>query len=48
MAGANTQRGGMAMGRLEGKAAIVLGAAGANNMGQVIAKTFSNEGARVN
>lgn len=35
------------MGRLEGKKAIVLGAAGAGNMGQVIAKRFRDEGAEV-
>ncbi|MFA7586201.1 MAG: SDR family oxidoreductase [Novosphingobium sp.] len=35
------------MGTLEGKAAIVLGASKAGNMGQVIAKRFRDEGARV-
>jgi NAD(P)-dependent dehydrogenase (short-subunit alcohol dehydrogenase family) len=35
------------MGRLEGKGAVVLGAAGAGNMGQVIARRFKEEGARV-
>ncbi len=35
------------MGRLQGKGAIVLGAAGAGNMGQVIAKRFREEGAKV-
>jgi 2-hydroxycyclohexanecarboxyl-CoA dehydrogenase len=35
------------MGRLEGKGAVVLGAAGAGNMGQVIAKRFIEEGAKV-
>ncbi len=35
------------MGRLDGKSAIVLGAAGAGNMGQVIARRFAEEGARV-
>ncbi len=35
------------MGRLQGKGAIVLGAAGAGNMGQVIAKRFKDEGAQV-
>ena len=35
------------MGRLEGKGAVVLGAAGAGNMGQVIARRFVAEGARV-
>ena len=35
------------MGRLQGKGAIVLGAAGAGNMGQVIAKRFEHEGAKV-
>ena len=33
--------------KLEGKVAIVLGAAGRDNMGQVIAKRFADEGARV-
>ena len=35
------------MGRLQGKGAIVLGAAGSGNMGQVIAKRFRDEGAKV-
>lgn len=35
------------MGRLEGKTAIVLGAAGADNMGQVIARRFADEGAKL-
>ena len=35
------------MGKLEGKSAIVLGAATAGNMGQVIARAFASEGARV-
>lgn len=35
------------MGRLEGKGAVVLGAAGRDNMGQVIARRFAEEGARV-
>ena len=35
------------MGRLQGKGAVVLGAAGAGNMGQVIARRFIAEGARV-
>ncbi|HWA63292.1 MAG TPA: SDR family oxidoreductase [Caulobacteraceae bacterium] len=35
------------MGRLEGKVAVVLGAAGAGNMGQVIARRFAAEGAKV-
>lgn len=35
------------MGRLEGKKAIILGAAGAGNMGQVMAKRFRDEGADV-
>ena len=35
------------MGCLEGKGAIVLGAAGANNMGQVIARRLAAEGAQV-
>lgn len=34
-------------GRLEGKVAVVLGAAGRDNMGQVIARRFAAEGARV-
>lgn len=33
--------------KLEGKVAIVLGAAGKDNMGQVIARRFSEEGAKV-
>jgi NAD(P)-dependent dehydrogenase (short-subunit alcohol dehydrogenase family) len=35
------------MGRLEGKCAVILGAAGRDNMGQVMARTFAREGARV-
>ncbi len=35
------------MNRLEGKVAVVLGAAGEDNMGQVIARCFAEEGARV-
>lgn len=35
------------MGRLQGKVAVVLGAAGAGNMGQVIARRFADEGAKV-
>ena len=35
------------MGRLEGKAAIVLGASKAGNRGQVIARRFRDEGAKV-
>jgi 2-hydroxycyclohexanecarboxyl-CoA dehydrogenase len=35
------------MGRLEGKSAVILGAAGRDNMGQVMARTFAREGARV-
>lgn len=35
------------MGRLEGKRAIVLGAAGAGNMGQVIAQRLRDEGADI-
>ena len=35
------------MGRLDGKTAVVLGAAGAGNMGQVIARRFAAEGAQV-
>ena len=35
------------MGRLEGKRAVILGAAGKDNMGQVIAKRFRDEGADV-
>jgi NAD(P)-dependent dehydrogenase (short-subunit alcohol dehydrogenase family) len=35
------------MGRLEGKGAVVLGAAGAGNMGQVIARRLMEEGAKV-
>ena len=35
------------MGRLEGKGAVVLGAAGRDNMGQVIARRFTAEGAKV-
>ena len=35
------------MGRLKGKGAVVLGAAGRDNMGQVIARRFAAEGAKV-
>lgn len=35
------------MGRLEGKVAVILGAAGHNNMGQSMARRFAAEGARV-
>lgn len=35
------------MGQLSGKAALVVGAAGAENMGQAIARRFADEGARV-
>ena len=35
------------MGRLAGKVAYVLGAAGRGNMGQVIARRFAEEGAMV-
>ena len=35
------------MGRLEGKTAVVLGAAGDGNMGQVIARRLAAEGAQV-
>jgi NAD(P)-dependent dehydrogenase (short-subunit alcohol dehydrogenase family) len=35
------------MGRLQGKAAVVIGAAGRGNMAQVIAKRFRDEGAQV-
>ncbi|KHK92762.1 SDR family NAD(P)-dependent oxidoreductase [Novosphingobium malaysiense] len=35
------------MGRLEGKTALVIGAAGRDNMGQVIARRFAKEGAKV-
>jgi NAD(P)-dependent dehydrogenase (short-subunit alcohol dehydrogenase family) len=35
------------MGRLDGKAAVVLGAAGRDNMGQAIARRFRAEGAQV-
>ena len=35
------------MGRLQGKVAVVLGAAGPNNMGQTIARAFAKEGAKV-
>lgn len=35
------------MGRIEGKVAVVLGAAGTDNMGQAIARRFAREGARV-
>ena len=37
----------MAMGRLEGKTALVVGAAGKGNMGQVVARRFATEGAKV-
>lgn len=35
------------MGRLQGKVAVVLGAAGKDNMGQTIARAFAHEGAKV-
>jgi NAD(P)-dependent dehydrogenase (short-subunit alcohol dehydrogenase family) len=35
------------MGRLEGKSAVILGAAGRDNMGQTMARRFAEEGARV-
>lgn len=35
------------MARLQGKAAVVIGAAGRDNMGQVIARAFAEEGATV-
>ena len=35
------------MGRLDDKVAVILGAAGTDNMGQVIARRFAAEGARV-
>ena len=35
------------MPRLDGKSAVILGAAGRDNMGQVMARRFTNEGARV-
>lgn len=35
------------MGRLEGKRALIVGAAGKDNMGQVIARRFAAEGAKV-
>ena len=35
------------MGRLDGKVAVVLGAAAKDNMGQAIARRFASEGARV-
>jgi 2-hydroxycyclohexanecarboxyl-CoA dehydrogenase len=35
------------MGRINGKVAVVLGAAGEGNMGQIIARRFAGEGARV-
>lgn len=35
------------MGRLDGKVAVVLGAAGQDNMGQIIARRFASEGAHV-
>ena len=34
-------------GQLDGKVAVVLGAAGQGNMGQVIARTFAREGAKL-
>jgi NAD(P)-dependent dehydrogenase (short-subunit alcohol dehydrogenase family) len=35
------------MGRIDGKVAVILGAAGHGNMGQVMARRFASEGARV-
>lgn len=35
------------MGRLEGKTALIIGAAGKDNMGQVIARRYKDEGVRV-
>ena len=35
------------MGRLQGKTAVILGAASPDNMGQVMARAFAKEGARV-
>ncbi|MGI9245112.1 MAG: SDR family NAD(P)-dependent oxidoreductase, partial [Steroidobacteraceae bacterium] len=35
------------MARLDGKTAVILGAAARDNMGQVMARTFAREGARV-
>jgi NAD(P)-dependent dehydrogenase (short-subunit alcohol dehydrogenase family) len=35
------------MGRLEGKVAVILGAAGKDNMGQVMARAFAADGAKV-
>lgn len=35
------------MGRLEGKKAVILGAASLDNMGQIMARTFAREGAEV-
>jgi NAD(P)-dependent dehydrogenase (short-subunit alcohol dehydrogenase family) len=35
------------MGRIEGKVAVIIGAAGHGNMGQTIARRFAGEGARV-
>jgi NAD(P)-dependent dehydrogenase (short-subunit alcohol dehydrogenase family) len=35
------------MGKLEGKTAVILGAASPDNMGQVMARAFAKEGARV-
>lgn len=35
------------MGVLDGKVAVILGAAGQNNMGQIMARRFAHEGARV-
>src|SRR6185437_7153925 len=38
---------GFIMGRINGKVSVILGAAGEGNMGQVIARRFAGEGARV-
>ncbi len=35
------------MTRLAGKVAVILGAAGKDNMGQVMARRFAREGARI-
>ena len=35
------------MGRLEGKTAVILGAASPDNMGQTMARAFAKEGAKV-
>ncbi|MBA4051267.1 MAG: oxidoreductase, partial [Erythrobacter sp.] len=35
------------MGQLEGKSAVILGAASEGNMGQTIARLFAHEGAKV-